>query len=75
MSMKDIKNFPAFESLVNEIAERKKLYMNIAASEEAMTKIYRAQGAVEALDGLLNFIEIESSDKDFKIDEPDQLPR
>lgn len=72
MSIQEIRHLPAIEALVNEIKGRRDGYNLITNTESDITKIYRAQGAIEALDTLSDFINAE--DREIIENEPDQLP-
>jgi hypothetical protein len=71
MSIADIRHLPAVESLVRDIIEKRESYNRTTTSETDSVKIFRAQGAIEALDAVLEMIDAEEMEED----EPDQLPR
>jgi hypothetical protein len=71
MSMADIRHTQAVTALVADILEKRDAYNRATNSETESVKIFRAQGAIEALDAVLEMIEAEELDEE----EPDQLPR
>jgi hypothetical protein len=71
MSMADIRQLPAIESLVADILEKRDAYNRATNNETESVKIFRAQGAIEALDAVLEMIDAEEMEEE----EIDRLPR
>lgn len=71
MSMADIRRLPAIEGLVADIIEKRADYNKATNNETDSVKIFRAQGALEAIDAVLEMIDAEEMEEQ----EPDRLPR
>lgn len=71
MSMADLRHLPAIESLVADIIEKRESFNRVTNGETESVKIFRAQGAIEALDAVLEMIDAEELEEE----EPDRLPR
>ena len=57
MSMEELKKFPAFISFMEEVKELKEEVEGILKSEDEVNKIYRAQGAVNFAERIIDLTE------------------
>ena len=54
MSMKDLVCLEAFQYFLEEIKDRRDMELNTLLGAKEVTEIYRAQGAIQALDAILD---------------------
>ncbi len=72
MSMAEIKHVPAVKALYSELYDKLDTYNKVAKTDSDIIKIYRAQGAIEVVESILEKMDAEGEEI---LNEPDQLPR